>query len=74
MFHVQDLGAAAQALRMDYAGVDLLPTDDGIQVLEVNGVAAWPGLQQVTRLDIARAIVDDLLDRKHAAMVGRRRA
>ncbi len=66
--------AAAQALRMDYAGVDLLPTDDGIQVIEVNGVAAWQGLQQVTPLNIARALVADLLDRKHAALAGRRRA
>ncbi|WP_280151536.1 RimK family alpha-L-glutamate ligase [Piscinibacter sp. XHJ-5] len=66
--------AAAGALRMDYAGVDLLPTDDGIQVLEVNGVAAWQGLQRVTRVSIAQAIVDDLLERKHAAWAQQRRA
>ncbi|MDP1791272.1 MAG: RimK family alpha-L-glutamate ligase, partial [Methylibium sp.] len=54
-------------LQMDYAGIDLLPTADGPQVLEVNGVAAWQGLQRVTRFSIARALVDDLLDRKHAA-------
>lgn len=58
---------AAAALQMDYAGIDLLPTADGPQVLEVNGVAAWQGLQRVTRFSIARALVDDLLDRKHAA-------
>ena len=59
---------AAQALGMDYAGVDLMPTArNGIQVLEVNGVAAWQGLQRVTGFDIARCIVDDLLDRKLAA-------
>jgi len=58
---------AAQALEMDYAGVDLIPGSDGIQVLEVNGVAAWRGLQRVTGFNIARAIVDDLLDRKLAA-------
>jgi len=66
--------AAARALDMDYAGVDLLPTPDGIQVLEVNGVAAWQGLQGVTRTSIAQALVDDLLDRKHAAGAARRRA
>ena len=66
--------AAAQALRMDYAGVDLLPTDDGIQVIEVNGVAAWQGLQQVTEMNIAQALVADLLDRKRAALAGLRRA
>lgn len=56
--------AAAAALGMDYAGVDLIPSAGGIQVLEVNGVAAWQGLQRVTAFNIARAIVDDLLDRK----------
>lgn len=55
---------AAHALDMDYAGVDLIPSDHGIQVIEVNGVAAWQGLQRVTGFNIARALVDDLLDRK----------
>ena len=58
--------SAAKALDMDYAGVDLMPTADGrVWVIEVNGVAAWQGLQRVTRsFNIARALVDDLLDRK----------
>lgn len=63
--------AAARALEMDYAGVDLMPSADGIQVLEVNGVAAWRGLQRVTRFNIAQAIVDDLVDRKMAQAVRR---
>jgi tetrahydromethanopterin:alpha-L-glutamate ligase len=58
---------AAHALDMDYAGVDLVPSQEhGIQVIEVNGVAAWQGLQRVTGFNIARALVDDLLDRKLA--------
>ncbi len=57
---------AAEALGLDYAGVDLIPSADGIQVLEVNGVAAWRGLQRVTGFNIARAIVDDLFDRRLA--------
>jgi RimK family alpha-L-glutamate ligase len=72
---------AALALGMDYAGVDLIPaapqagsaTQPGILVLEVNGVAAWQGLQRVTGFNIARAIVDDLLDRK-LAQAGRSRS
>ena len=51
---------AAQALDMDYAGVDLVPDPAaaaGAQVIEVNGVAAWRGLQRVTRLDTAQALV-----------------
>jgi RimK family alpha-L-glutamate ligase len=59
---------AAAALQLDYAGVDLMPGPDGVQVIEVNGVAAWQGLQRVSRgLDIAQAIVDDLLDRRLGA-------
>jgi tetrahydromethanopterin:alpha-L-glutamate ligase len=58
---------AVHALDMDYAGVDLIPSAQGTQVIEVNGVAAWHGLQRVTGFNIARAIVDDMLDRKCAA-------
>jgi len=57
---------AAAALRMDYAGIDILPSPEGPQVLEVNGVAAWQGLQRVTAFNIAEALVDDLLARKLA--------
>jgi glutathione synthase/RimK-type ligase-like ATP-grasp enzyme len=52
----------------------LLPSPEGIQVIEVNGVAAWQGLQRVTRFNIAGALVDDLLNRKLAAHAARRRA
>jgi len=66
--------AAAQALELDYAGIDLLPSRDGTQVIEVNGVAAWQGLQRVSPIDIAGLIVNDLLDRKLAASAVRRHA
>jgi tetrahydromethanopterin:alpha-L-glutamate ligase len=66
----QPAEAAARALGMDYAGVDLMPSSNdanaSVQVIEVNGVAAWQGLQRVTAFNIARAIVDDLLDRRLA--------
>jgi RimK family alpha-L-glutamate ligase len=59
--------AAAHALGMDYAGVDLMPSRRGTLVIEVNGAAAWQGLQGVTDFNIARALVDDLLDRRLAS-------
>ncbi len=78
---------AAAALDLDYAGVDIVPLrvedsavddsgadDIAMQVIEVNGVAAWHGLQRVTDFNIAAALVDDLLDRKHADAVARRAA
>lgn len=63
---------AASALALDYAGVDIMPIDSdtgdsAMQVIEVNGVAAWHGLQRVTDFNIAAALVDDLLDRRCAA-------
>jgi tetrahydromethanopterin:alpha-L-glutamate ligase len=60
---------ATEALGLDYAGVDLIASDEDARpmVLEVNGVAAWRGLQSVTPLDIAALLVDDLLERKLAA-------
>lgn len=67
---------AARTLGMDYAGIDILPAPGAapLLVLEVNGVAAWQGLQRVTPFNIARALVDDLLDRRCAAKAGARRA
>lgn len=53
---------AAQAVGAEYAGVDLLPADDGtVYVLEVNGIPGWEGLQGATGIDVAGAVVDQLL-------------
>ncbi|KMZ12130.1 putative glutaminyl transferase [Candidatus Burkholderia humilis] len=62
---------ATQALGLDYAGIDLIASDAEQRplVLEVNGVAAWRGLQSVTPVDIAALLVDDLIDRKMASAV-----
>jgi len=58
---------ATAALGLDYAGVDLIPDHaGGALVIEVNGVAAWRGLQSVTEANIAGLLVDDLLQRKMA--------
>lgn len=52
---------AARAVAADYAGVDLLPLPDGrVFVLEVNGIPGWQGLQSVTDVDVAAAIVEHL--------------
>lgn len=53
---------AAELVGAEYAGVDLLPASDGsVYVLEVNGIPGWEGLQQATGIDVAGAVVDQLL-------------
>ncbi|MFN2432693.1 MAG: RimK family alpha-L-glutamate ligase [Gemmatimonadota bacterium] len=48
---------AADALGLDYGGVDLMPSPGGpLYVLEVNGSPGWEGLQAATRVDVAAAI------------------
>ncbi len=49
---------AAEVVGADYAGVDLLPGDDGRDyLLEVNGIPGWQGLQTTAGTDIAGEIV-----------------
>jgi RimK family alpha-L-glutamate ligase len=53
---------AAARVGAEYAGVDLLPALDGsVYVLEVNGIPGWEGLQQATGIDVAAAVIDQLL-------------
>ena len=52
---------AAQICGALYAGVDLLRGPDGsAQVIEVNGIPGWQGLQAATGIDVAAQIVDFL--------------
>ncbi len=56
--------AATQALDMDYAGVDLMRDTNGdLQVIEINSIPAWKGLQTTCRVDIAHCLVDDFYNR-----------
>jgi RimK family alpha-L-glutamate ligase len=60
---------AARAVGAEYAGVDLLPAQDGtVYVLEVNGIPGWRGLQDATSFDVAGALID------HVAQTHRARA
>ena len=55
---------AAAALDMDYAGVDLIRGAEGaLQVIEINSIPAWKGLQAVCGVDIAQSLVDDFFAR-----------
>lgn len=55
---------ATQAVQADYAGVDLIRTQDGsYTVLEVNSVPAWKGLYQATDINVATHIAQALANR-----------
>jgi RimK family alpha-L-glutamate ligase len=53
---------AARAVGAVYAGVDLLPLEDGqYSVIEVNGIPGWRGLQAANGVDVADRLVEYVL-------------
>ncbi len=52
---------AAEVVGAEHAGVDLLPTDGGYSVLEVNTIPGWRELRAATGVDAAAALVDYVL-------------
>lgn len=53
---------AARALGADYAGVDILPMEDGeYTVIEINGIPGWQGLERATGINVAELLVDHVL-------------
>jgi len=42
---------------LDYSGVDILESEDGPVVLEVNAAPGWQGLKGATGKDVAMLIV-----------------
>lgn len=56
--------AAVAAVSIDYAGVDLIQDRQGVfQVIEVNSIPAWWGLQSVTSFNIASRLIDHFMSR-----------
>ena len=55
--------AAAEAVGAFLAGVDLISTEAGLAVLEVNSMPAWIGLQRVSEVDLAAVIAQAVADR-----------
>ncbi|NLA75914.1 MAG: RimK family alpha-L-glutamate ligase [Deltaproteobacteria bacterium] len=63
---LNDIGIrAAEMLRADYAGIDILPGDDRrYYLIEVNTIPGWRGLQKATGYDAAGALADYVLKNK----------
>ncbi|MEM7465787.1 MAG: RimK family alpha-L-glutamate ligase [Pseudomonadota bacterium] len=56
--------AAAAALNVDYAGVDLMRDVDGQWwVNEVNGIPAWQGLQRACKTNVTQLLVEAFLQK-----------
>ena len=56
---------AVRLLQLDYAGVDLMPAEDGrTYVIEINSIPGWRGLQKTTGQSIAARIIDSRAGRK----------
>jgi RimK family alpha-L-glutamate ligase len=50
---------AVRLLKLDYAGVDLLPAENGrTYLIEINSIPGWHGLQRTTEESIAERIVE----------------
>ena len=56
---------AAQIMGLRVAGVDLLESNDGPQIMEINSSPGLEGIEGCTRLDIAGAIVDYIAAQVH---------
>lgn len=56
---------AVKALAMDYAGVDVIQDRAGQHtIIEVNSIPAWKGLESVVQTSIAKALAEDLVNRR----------
>ena len=56
--HTRLAAEASAALELEIAGVDLLETNEGPVVLEVNPSPGFEALELVTGIDIAGAIIE----------------
>jgi len=51
---------AAELLECEYAGIDIIESDEGFYLLEVNAIPGWKGLQTTCDFDITEKILDYL--------------
>ncbi len=52
---------AKNAVGLVYGGVDLIESEEGLKVLEVNGTPSWEGLSSVSEEDIAERLIEEAI-------------
>ena len=57
---------ATHAMKLDYAGVDIADTKDGYYILETNPSIAWGTFKQVTKVNPAKYIIKNLINKAKA--------
>jgi RimK family alpha-L-glutamate ligase len=58
---------AVKVIGLDYAGVDLMRSEDGrTYVVEINSIPGWRGLQRIAEEDIPGRIVDHVIEKLNA--------
>jgi ribosomal protein S6--L-glutamate ligase len=60
--------AAAKVMGLEIAGVDMLESDDGPKIMEVNSSPGFEGLEAATGLDVAGEIIAHLVARAEAGL------
>ena len=53
---------AKDALGLFYAGVDLIESEDGLKVLEVNSTPSWIGLSKVSKVNVADRLLEKIIE------------
>jgi ribosomal protein S6--L-glutamate ligase len=54
---------ASKALGLEYSGVDIMESEKGPVIMEVNAAPTWHGLQSVTNFNISDRIIQHVVDR-----------
>jgi RimK family alpha-L-glutamate ligase len=54
---------ASKSLGLEYSGVDIMESEKGPVITEVNAAPTWHGLQTVTTFDIADRIIQHVIDK-----------
>ena len=53
---------AARVTKTEIAGVDIMESKDGLQVIEINSIPGFTALQKVTEINLAEEIVSYFLE------------